>query len=556
MAEAARTANNLHALPPEASGALREALAHYKKGEWANAAVAAAKAAEAHARCTTAYHLLALALGNLGQRTKAFEMFERALALDPTNAAIYLDVGNAAWNARWLDDSEKALRAYLELRPHCPIGSSSLAGCLRDAGRFDDALAVVTSALAHTPNAADLWNARGTILCEQLDFAGAIACHAKAQRLGPNAPQAFHNAGLAHTNAGNFREAAVNFTRALDLGTNDRERAEIRHARALCLAAAGKLSEAWPDYEERHNPSFAQATAFAIAAPRWQGEELTGRKLLVIGEQGLGDEIMFASMIDDLIGRAGPGGKVMLAVDQRLVPLFRRSFPAAHVGAELYMKDNGRPTRIVPWATGDLAPDAFTALGSPLQHLRPSIDTFPARAYLKPDAARVRYWLNRLAALGPGPYVGISWKSMLVTPQRAKFFSTLEQWAPVLDKTSVKFINLQYGDCQAERDAVCAKLGVTIHNLSGLDLTNDIDDKAALCDALDLVISAPTAPAMLAAAVGTETWLVTATRLWQQLGTDRYPWYANTRVLTPDRFADWPALMTHLACELEAFASR
>jgi hypothetical protein len=61
---------------------------------------------------------------------------------------------------------------------------------------------------------------------------------------------------------------------------------------------------------------------------------------------------------------------------------------------------------------------------------------------------------------------------------------------------------------------------------------------------------------MLAAAVGTETWLVTATRLWQQLGTDRYPWYANTRVLTPDRFADWPALMTHLACELEAFASR
>jgi hypothetical protein len=103
---------------------------------------------------------------------------------------------------------------------------------------------------------------------------------------------------------------------------------------------------------------------------------------------------------------------------------------------------------------------------------------------------------------------------------------------------------------------VCAKFGVPIHTFTDIDLTNDIDDKAALCQAVDLVVSSPTAPAMLAAATGTETWLLTAGPLWQQLGTDRYPWYANTRVLTPEKFADWPALMQRLACEIEIFASR
>jgi tetratricopeptide (TPR) repeat protein len=554
---AAKAAERADASEPSgAPDALRAAVAHYKKGEWAMAAVAAGKVAETHARCTAAYHLMALALENLGQRSQAFEMFERALATDPTNAGLYLDIANAAWKSKFLGDAEKAFRAYIELSPDCPKGPSGLAGCLRDAGRLDEALSIAAGALHRMPQAAGLWNVRGTIMGEQLDFAGAIACYAKAQRLAPKSAEAFHNAGHAQSHTGNFQEATVNYARALELSDNDRQRAEIRHARALTLAAAGKLGEAWMDYEERHNPAFAQSTAFAIPAPRWQGEDLTGCKLLVVGEQGLGDEIMFASMIPDLLAKTGPTGKVMLAVDQRLVPLFHRSFPQAHVGHELHRRDNGKHVRLVPWATDDLAPDSFTPIGSPLQHLRSSIDAFPPRAYLKPDPARVRYWIDRLASLGPGPYVGISWTSMLKTPQRAKFFSALKDWAPVLETTAVKFVNLQYGDCQAELATVSSELGIKIHTFADIDLTNDIDGKAALCDALDLVVSAPTAPAMLAAAVGTQTWLLTAGPLWQQLGTDRYPWYANTRVLTPQKFADWPALMQRLACELEDFASR
>jgi tetratricopeptide (TPR) repeat protein len=554
----AKTAPQTNAAAPqpplEAVEALRKAVAHYKQRAFAAAAVAAANAAEQHERYAAAYHLLALALDNLGQRTKAFEMYERALSLDPANAPLILDLANAAAKLRLYDAAETAYRAYLELRPACPKGTSALGLCLLATGNAGEAHRIVQRALDAAPESADLCSALGTILTETCDFEGAIAAYAPAQRLAPMTAHAFHNIAHAQSHIGAFDQAIANFSRALELARDDGERAATRHARALSCAAAGRLPEAWTDYEERLNPAFAQATHFAIPAPRWDGEDLTGRKLLVVGEQGLGDEIMFASLVPDLIERVGPTGKLMLAVDRRLVPLFARSFPAVHVGAEMHTKHDTRPVRTVPWATGERAPDVFAPIGSLARHLRPTVESFPARAYLKAETARVNHWIRRLEALGPGPYVGISWKSMLVTTARKKFFSVLEDWAPVLETTAVKFVNLQYGDCQAELDAVRAKHGVTIHNLSGIDLTNDIDDKAALCQALDLVVAAPTAPAMLAAATGAETWLLTAGPLWQQLGTARYPWYANTRVLAPEKFADWPALMQRLAREIEAFA--
>jgi tetratricopeptide (TPR) repeat protein len=542
--------------PLEAVEALRKAVAHYKLGEYAAAAVAAANAAERHERYAAAYHLLALALDNLGQRTKAFEMYERALSLEPANANVILDLANTAAALRMFDGAEKAYRTYLELRPDCPKGISALGLCLLAAGNVGEARRIVQGALDATPESADLWSALGTILTETCDFEGAIAAYAPAQRLATMTAHAFHNIAHAQSHIGAHDQAIANFSRALERARDEGSRAATHHARALSYAAAGRLKEAWSDHEERLNPAFAQATHFAIPAPRWDGEDLTGRKLLVIGEQGLGDEIMYASMIPDLIERVGPTGKLMLAVDRRLVQLFARSFPTAHVGAEMHAKHDTRPVRTVPWASGERAPDFFAPIGSLTRHLRPTIESFKPRAYLNPAPARVRHWIARLEALGPGPYVGISWKSMLVTTARRKFFSALEDWAPVLETTSVKFVNLQYGDCQAERDAISAKYGVTIHNFADIDLTNDIDDKAALCAACDLVVSSPTAPAMLAAATGTETWLLTAGPLWQQLGTSCYPWYANTRTLTPQKFADWPALMQRLACEIETFAPR
>ena len=115
-----------------------------------------------------------------------------------------------------------------------------------------------------------------------------------------------------------------------------------------------------------------------------------------------------------------------------------------------------------------------------------------------------------------------------------------DRWlGPGLKTPGVTFVNLQYGDCAEELARAAGTHRRHIHQIEGLDLRDDIDGAAALSAALDLVLSAPTAAAATAASVGTEVWFLTAGRTWPQLGTDEYPWYAKTRVLSPEKFGDW-----------------
>ncbi len=132
---------------------------------------------------------------------------------------------------------------------------------------------------------------------------------------------------------------------------------------------------------------------------------------------------------------------------------------------------------------------------------------------------------------------------MMLGAKRAKYFSALDVWGPILKTPGVTFVNLQYGDCADEIARAEAMHGVKIHRLEGLDLKNDIDGTAALSAALDLVISAPTAAAAIAGSVGAEVWFTTAGRTWPQLGTSEYPWYRKTTVFSPAKFGDWNDLI-------------
>jgi hypothetical protein len=255
----------------------------------------------------------------------------------------------------------------------------------------------------------------------------------------------------------------------------------------------------------------------------------------------------------------GETGTLQIAVDPRLVPLFQRSFPEAQVGTyddrTLIDPDGNKALRLIPFASKDNKPDLWAPMGSALQYFRKSLADFRREAFLRPDPARVEDFRQRLAAL-PGKTVGLCWRSMMLGAKRAKYFSPIDHWGPILRTPGVHFVNLQYGDCAAELARACEKFGVTIHQIEGLDLRDDIDGTAALCAALDLVLSAPTAAGAIAGAVGARTWFVTAGRTWPQLGTAEYPWYADTTVFWPQKFGDWNALMPRVAEELAAFAAR
>jgi hypothetical protein len=225
---------------------------------------------------------------------------------------------------------------------------------------------------------------------------------------------------------------------------------------------------------------------------------------------------MFSSCYADLIARAG---HVIIECDPRLVGLFARSFPTATVRAA-----GGAPDDF----------DVHVAAGSLPLHLRRALADFPARpGWLVPDPGRVASLRARIAALGPGPVVGIAWRSGLITPERAGLYTQLADWGPVFAAPGVRFVNLQYDDCAAELAAAGARFGVTVHRWPDLDLRNDLEGAAALTASLDLVLTAGTSVAEMAGALGVPVWRFGACGEWTALGAAVRPWYPSMRSFTP-----------------------
>ena len=542
----------------KSNGLLRRAIKVWRRGEIARAGQLALEATEADPTNAQAYHVLALALEKMGHQHKALVTFERALQLDPNDPDLLLNLGLTAWNMKMREQAQNMFRQFIAANPGSPLGYNNLGMVQCELGDPATAIETLRNAIYQMPTEPILWNSLATVLAESSRADESIQFYQEAVRLDPQFSRPYHNLGYAYSHLGLLEEALAAYDGALERVTDPGERVEGLHSRSICLIGMGRLEEGWREYEIRRDTHFRAYVNQMLKAPYWQGENLDGKRILVIGEQGLGDEFMFANALPDLIRAVGANGKVQIAVDPRLVPLFQRSFPDAQVGSyddrKLVHRDGDKELRFIPWATANGEPDYQVLMGSLLQYFRKRLQDFPREAFLVPDAARVEQYRAQLAALGSGPFAGICWRSMMMTGKRGKYYSALDDWAPILKTPGITFINVQYGDCADELARAQEMHGMKIHSIEGLDLKQDIEGAAALSAALDLVISAPTAAAATAGSVGTETWFLTAGRTWPQLGTDEFPWYRATKVLSPEKFGDWASLMPKVAQRLADFA--
>jgi tetratricopeptide (TPR) repeat protein len=402
-----------------------------------------------------------------------------------------------------------------------------------------------------------LWNTLGTIMIETGDLENAKIFLMEAVRLDPQFGKARYNLGQAKLALGDPAAALADCDVAMKRRLTADDRESMRFARATYLLALGRVGEGWDAYETRNSPQFPELTHFLIDAPRWEpGMDVKGKSFLVCAEQGLGDEVLFANALPDLIERIGPEGRLQIAVEKRLVDLFQRSFPTAEVRRHATYVLATRPARVVP-DLDDSEVELWTPIASLLREFRRSHADFPSVVgYLKPDPERVAHWKRTLEAAPAGPKVGILWKSNINKDHRGRFFSPFRQWAPVLKTPGVTFVNLQYGDCAAEIALAKAELGVDIWTPPGIDLKQDLEDVAALCTAMDLVIGFSNATFNIGAACGAPSWLIGTPGSWPRLGlTDSYAWYPQARVFAPPTAGAWDDVMASIADALAEFAS-
>ncbi|MDO9336495.1 MAG: tetratricopeptide repeat protein [Caulobacter sp.] len=536
-------------------GVIDQAVAALQKDDFETGGRLAIQALEMDERSGFAWYLLAIARERAGDFASSVKAYDKALMLIPAHAEVANDMGRLAYRMGLKDTAEKLFAHFVAANPGNPEGVNNLACAVRDQGRYDEAVEVLRPALIANPEAAVLWNTLGTVLAEQGDPAGCVTFFDEALRLQPDFPKAQYNRATARHALADTDGALADCNTAMAAPMPADEIQMMRLARSTMRLTLGDLGQGWADYEARRDPAFGDVTHYLVERPEWTpGDDLAGRSLLIFGEQGLGDEVLFANLIPDVLKALGPNGRLTLSLEPRLVPLFERSFPKARVGAHATFSVDGRTVRVAPFLDeAELAKiDLWAPMGSLLQDFRSGIAAYPSEpGYLAADPARVAHWREVLKSAPAGPKVGLLWKSMVAKGARHRWFSPFTLWEPVLKTPGICLVNLQYGDCEAELAHAEAQ-GIDIWVPPGIDLKQDLDDVAALSCALDLTLGFSNATLNLAGACGAPVWLVTPQACWTQLGTDRYPWYPQARVFTPTTYADWPEVMARMADELKA----
>lgn len=426
-----------------------------------------------------------------GQLDRAVATLREARALDPSDTTVRYNLALSLAAAGDADEAERMYRALIVDAPDLLKPYVNLGNLLRDQNRTDEAIALFEQALARDPALAEAYTNIGACLADRGWLFAAVLQHYKALSLKPGDP-----------------ETSLNF--------------------AVNLLRQGRFTEGWPPYEYRFGLA-GQAPRRAMPPRYWQGEDLRDKSIMVWTEQGIGDEILYASMIPDLIGRAGA---CRIECSPRLVPVFTRSFPGVPVSA---------------WENPDQPPGAANtdmqiAAGSLGRHLRPSFDSFPRRkAYLKADpelTARLR--ASYEARAGGRTIVGLSWRSgnaILGADKTAR----LRNLAPILAVPGCFFVNLQYGNCEAE----IAEARAEIFQDPAVDHVADIEAAFAQAAAVDMVITTSNTAAHLAAAQGIPTWILLPYAkgvLWYWFTRrDDSPWYSSARLFRAETAEAWDA---------------
>ncbi|MBL6931149.1 MAG: hypothetical protein ISR46_06570, partial [Rhodospirillales bacterium] len=314
------------------------------------------------------------------------------------------------------------------------------------------------------------------------------------------------------------------------------------------LLAQGHLQQGWLAFEWRN--TIGSLGPFTEKV--WNGEGLTGKTVLVWGEQGIGDQIMFSTCLPDIIEQAG---HVIIGIDERLVSLFERSFPQASVyGVTRYTADGQTVVQDFSWLDNYPAVDFFVLEGSLPRFFRPTIESFPTRSNkLIADTQQVESWCHRMEGLGSGKKIGISWRSLYVNEDRADHFPALELWRPLFDRPDTHFISLQAGMTQQEQLLFKERFGLEIIVFDDLDLNDDLDGTAAVISALHGVVTTQNYLQWLSPALAVPTWVISKgsrDMQWGLLGEKHYPWFPALNVCIEDEDDRLEKVFARVAAEI------
>ena len=483
----------------------------------------------------------ALAHHQAGRWPEAERAYRKVLAAEPGLFEAHVNLGVVLQEQDRPEDAAQSYRQAIAINPELAEVHFALATALQALDRDDDAVACFQCALEIKPGYAEALNGLAITRQKQGDAADAIETFERALEADPRSAGTHNNLGTLYHKEGRLEDAMDSFRRAIEIAP---DYAEAHRNYSQVLLLAGRLDEGWRESRWRWKCGDFPSKKREFPYPLWSGEPLKGKRILVWGEQGVGDEVHFAGMVPDLIGQ---GAHVILESEHRLVPLFQRSFADAEC----------IPRRVDPGPETNRDDIDFQAPSGDLgQWLRPGLDAFPdRRSFLVAEEGRVGALKAQYRDGGDDLLVGIAWSSKSVETAKQKTVS-LTDWRPLAGVPGVRFVDLQYGDTGAERAAFEAETGVRVIHDDAIDQLTDLDAFAAQVAAMDLVISVTNTTVYMAGGLGVPTWVLMSDRplwVWMQDREDS-PWYPSLRLFRQTRSGAWDDVIGRVAEAFPSFA--
>lgn len=402
------------------------------------------------------------------------------------------------------EDPDEAVRQATELlnkNPDDVLPLFVMGAVYSKAERFGVACAFLKRLCDLRPNDSNAWNNYGMALAGLMDHKSALKIFERGWKIDKSSASAA-NMAMCYLNLCEWDKALEWSNRALTINPEGKS---AKTTRGMARLAKGDFS-GWPDMKHSIGGKFRKQVQFQDE-PMWEGQK-TGT-LVVYGEQGLGDEIMYSSCLEDMKKHCD---NLILECDKRLEGLFRRSFPFAEVHGTRRQDEITWPARHKI--------DASVPIGRLPEFSRPTKESFPGTKFLVADQERRLQWRALFDSWGNRPKIGIAWSGGSRHNHPEARSMGLEAFRPLIEAMDADWISLQYKDPSEEIEAS----GLPVRHFKRATLTDDYDDTAGLVAELDLVIGPHTSVHHLAGALGVPSLiLVPEKTIW--VYASEFNWY-------------------------------
>ena len=428
-----------------------------------------------------------------------------------------------------LDKAEFLTKKALVLEPENANYLINLAAIYNLNSDYQSAIDCINSAIQIDPLESRFYNMLGVTLIKNGIDIVAQKMFEIALKLKPDYPDPKVNLAVMLAR-NNKHDEAISIYESLLLSDNGEQLdlEVIKYSLSFSYLALGFLELGWKYYDYGFNFNInsnnRRSPTRGFKKPKWDGIIRKNTTILIWREQGIGDEIAFYTCVPDLIQT---GMEIIIECEERLCPALKRSFPTCKIRKSEYWNNINLDAIHDDY-------DFHLPAGSLMRYFRRNIKEFNSVVpiFKVDENLAIYHEKNLINKNALKKRIGICWRSGHLNMERNTNYLVIEDLIPIFSNNNYNFINLQYGDCEAELLNVEKLCNIDIIRWKNLDLKENIDSVMALISRLDLVITVGTAVSSIAASIGKPVILISK-RGWDNLGTNYYPFFPSIECFFP-----------------------